>query len=347
MVSPYLLRASHLTAVKSVRPNEAIGPMEIIYHYPPELLSLLTNTIPRLCKSKKDVIVFFKGAGVPATVTNDLVRKINQNKDAISKYEIAGTVLQRLNDRGEATLRERREVLKRVSEFENFSSCWPADQPIAKGLVAEVRALVNVKDSFTRMQQERDAERRRRLEEAQAKEKSAKKRQAAMGEIKNALFALFSEGNAQRRGKASEAVLNRLFAEAGISVQEAFVVTGFEGEGVVEQIDGVVELDGDTYLVEMKWWKEPLGPGEVSQHLVRVFSRGQSRGIFISTSGYTEPAKKIVREALQRNVFVLCHLEEIVMLLEREHDLRKFLKDKVNAAIIHKNPFFEPLKTSF
>jgi hypothetical protein len=42
---------------------------DITFHYPPELMSLLIDTIPLLNKTKKDVLTFFKGAGVPE---NDL-----------------------------------------------------------------------------------------------------------------------------------------------------------------------------------------------------------------------------------------------------------------------------------
>jgi len=318
--------------------------MDIVYHYPPELLNVLVDTIPVLCRSKRDVITFFKGAGVPTGVTNDLVRKINQDKNSIRKHEIVLTVLTRLNERGEAALRERREILKRVTEFENFTSCWPTDQLKAKGLVNEVRSIVHVKDSFTRMQQERDSERRHRMEEQQAKIRAVQQNREAVAAIKADLYALFSEVNPQKRGKALEGVLNRLFKQSGVLIREAFTSTGTEGEGIVEQIDGVVEIDGDTYLVEMKWWGSPLGTGDVAQHLVRVFYRNQARGIFISTSGYTDPAISTCRDALQKAVVVLCHLEEVVLLLEREADLKQFLKDKINAAIIHKNPFFEPLK---
>ncbi|HVO60793.1 MAG TPA: hypothetical protein VMT53_07645 [Terriglobales bacterium] len=38
--------------------------MDIVFHYPPELTQLLIQTIPLLCPSKKDVLSFFKGAGV-------------------------------------------------------------------------------------------------------------------------------------------------------------------------------------------------------------------------------------------------------------------------------------------
>jgi hypothetical protein len=318
--------------------------MDIIYHYPPELLNLLVDTVPRLCRSKRDVITFFKGAGIPAGVTNDLVAKINRDKESISKFDITRTVLIRLNERGEASLRERREVLKRVVEFENFSSCWPADQLKAKGLVTEIRGLVNVKDSFTRMQNERDSERKQRLESQTVRIKAQQDHLKMMASIQGDLFALFGETDPHRRGKSLEGVLNNLFGATGILITEAFTLRGNDGEGVVEQIDGVVEIDSHLYLVEMKWWSEPLGPGDVSQHLVRVFYRGHARGIFISTSGYTPAAINTCREALQKSVVVLCNLEEIVLLLEKELTFKDFLKEKIKAAIIYKEPFHEPLR---
>lgn len=99
-------------------------------------------------------------------------------------------------------------------------------------------------------------------------------------------------------------------------------------------------MDGHVYLVEMKWWSEPLGVGDVSPHIVRLFGRGDVRGIFISNSGYTDPAVTTCREALQQKVVVLCKLEEIVQLLDSEASLQALLKDKVHAAIVEKNPLF-------
>lgn len=318
--------------------------MEETFHYPPELLNLLIDTIPLLCRSKRDVILFFKGAGVQPPITNDLLRKINKDKDSITKYEIARTVLVRLNERGEGALRERREILKRVTEFEDFSTCWPSDQLKAKGLVGEIRRVINVKDSFTRMNLEREAEIKKRQAETQIKQKEEKKRRERILSIKVDLFALFKETNSQKRGKALEGVLNRLFDVDRILIREAFTINGLNGEGIIEQIDGVIELEGRIYLVEMKWWDKALGPGEVSPHLVRVFSRDQANGIFISNSDFTPAAIDTCREALRQKVVVLCKLEEIVFLLEREEDFIKFLKEKIRAAIVHKNPFYEPLK---
>ncbi|MDZ4287354.1 MAG: restriction endonuclease [Prosthecobacter sp.] len=311
---------------------------DIIHHYPPEILSLLVDTIPLLCRSKNDVLVFFKGAGVPQAVTADFSRKLAADRGSVNKYEIVREVLIRLNDKGETSLRERREVLKRVIEFEDFSTCWPTDQLKAKGLVAEIRRVVDVKDSFGRMRQEQEAERKKRLDDERAKIATRNERGAKLDQVKRDLYALFKVDGPQRRGKQLEEVLNRLFASKDILVREAFVRVASTGEGIVEQIDGVIEMDGEIYLVEMKWWDKPLGTGEVSQHLVRVFSRNCARGLLISYSGFTDPAIVICRESLSRMVVALCSLQEIVQLLEREDDLAEFLKEKVRAAVIDKNP---------
>jgi hypothetical protein len=64
--------------------------------------------------------VFFKGAGVPGPITEDFRQKVATDRSSVNKYEIVREVLARLNDKGEASLRERREILKRVVEFEGF-----------------------------------------------------------------------------------------------------------------------------------------------------------------------------------------------------------------------------------
>jgi restriction system protein len=87
------------------------------------------------------------------SVLSDLEARLRKDRNSINKYEIVRTVLERLNSKGEPALRERREILRRVTEFEDFSTCWPSDQLKAKGLVGEISRVIGVKDSFTRMKQ--------------------------------------------------------------------------------------------------------------------------------------------------------------------------------------------------
>lgn len=243
-----------------------------VYQYTPDLLNLLINAIPRICRSKNDVLTFFKGAGVNSSLMDDITLQVKNDRNSISKYEITRTILSRLNERGDATLRERREILKRITELEDFSSCWPKDEWEAKGFVAEIRRVIDIKDAFTRINQEREAEQQRRIIEQQSKREEIEQRRTKLATIRRDLSALFGETNHQKRGKQLEGVLNSLFKVSDILVLEAFTLKGSSGEGIIEQIDGAVEIDGDLYLVEMKWWNEPLGVSEVSPHLVRLFN---------------------------------------------------------------------------
>lgn len=133
------------------------------FQYPPELFKLLVDTIPLLCKSKRDVILFFRGAGVIQSDLTHVETTLRRDQTSINKFEIARDVLTKVNIRGDNGLAVRREILKRVVEFESFETCWENDQYKAKGLVSSIRELINKKDSFTRMKQERDLERQQNL----------------------------------------------------------------------------------------------------------------------------------------------------------------------------------------
>jgi hypothetical protein len=317
--------------------------MDITFHYPPELLQLLIDAIPKLCKSKQDLLLFFKGAGVSRVTLQPYEQLLLTAKNSFNKYPVTRELLTKLNEQGEGSLRARRELLKRVTEFEDFSVCWDNDRAAARGLVAQVRELINVKDSFTRMRIEKDEEKRKRAEQQQMVIAEQLVRKARRDKVKADLYALFGEADAHKRGKSLEGVLNELFACHNILVREAFTIKGQCGEGVIEQIDGLVELDGHLYLVEMKWWSSPLGVNEVAPHLVRVFGRaGQARGLFISYTDFTAPAISECRTALGGGaVIVLATLQEIVSLMDNEGDLQRWLKRKVNAAIIDKEPYFK------
>ncbi|WP_244972642.1 hypothetical protein [Pseudomonas salomonii] len=62
------------------------------FHYPHDLLDLLVETIPRLVKSKKDVILFFEGAGVDAADLRDARATLAKDAQSI-KSEIMRDVI--------------------------------------------------------------------------------------------------------------------------------------------------------------------------------------------------------------------------------------------------------------
>ena len=311
------------------------------YHWHPELLATLIDVIPLLCRSKEDVLSFLRGAGVPEAMLADWRRRLATDRNAVKKYDIVRQVLTRLNEQSDGGLGARRALLHRVTEFEEFSTCWPDDRLKAKGLVAEVRQLVNVKDSFTRIRQEREADQRGQQAQRQAVAERAAQRRCQCRDLHAQLAALFSETNAHRRGLALEKVLNGVFAMDGVLIREAFVLRSEDGQAV-EQIDGAIELDGAQYLVEMKWWAEPLGIDAVSRHLVRVYGRGEVRGLFISASGFAPPAVLECEKVLTQRVIVLSELQELVMLLEREENVARWLREKVRGATVERKPLTRP-----
>ena len=330
---------SHILIVAMNTPPDVS--LDQTYHYPPELLEMLTEVIPCLFKSKQGVIDFFRGAGTPAPFLAEWQSKVRADRDSVKKHEIARDVLRQLNEGGDKTLAQRREVIKRVSEFEDFSTCYENDRYKAQGLVAQILKVVNVKDSFTRMNLEREKERKQRqaayTTSVEAKQKEVKERTA----IKDSLYKLFAETDPYKRGKQLEGILNSLFSFAGFLVREAFTLKGDEGQGIIEQIDGVVEVDGMLYLVEMKWWDRPIGRQEIAPHFVSVYGRGNVGGIFISYSGFSPAAIEDAKTGLVQKVFVLTELQEIIQVIDRESDLAAFFKEKINRAKSDRNPFYK------
>lgn len=96
--------------------TQDVKQVDIVFPYPPELTQLLMNTILLLCPAKRDVLTFFRGSGVGDSVLSDLEARLRKDRNSINKYEIVRTVLERLNSKGEPALRERREILRRVTE---------------------------------------------------------------------------------------------------------------------------------------------------------------------------------------------------------------------------------------
>jgi hypothetical protein len=312
------------------------------FHYPPDLLELLVDAIPLLLKGKQAVVLFFRGAGVPEETMADVARIVNEDRDKINKYQIARTVLTRVSEMGEipAYIKIRREILQRVMEWEDYSTCYPENQLKARGAVANICHVVNVVDSFRRMQRERNEERRKHQDAVDLQVARAQSQKQELGSIRTDFYGLFTETDRAKKGKALEGVMNRWFRHSQILVREAFTLRTESGKDL-EQIDGAIDIDGSLCLVEFKWWEELIGVPEVNQHISRIFLRGTHvRGIIVAYKGYTESAIKTCKEAINAGATIsLCTLAEFVNALEHDADLKSMLRAKLHAALLEKNPF--------
>ena len=188
------------------------------FHFPPDVFNAVVDAVPLLTRGKKEVLGFFRGCGVDRSFLTTLEARVDSDPK-LSKYHITREVLTDLNAWGDAGLAARRQVIKRVSEYDDFSSCYPDNQLKAQGAVAVVAQLVNKKDSFTRLQLIQDEEQRKHRDAMDAELRAKKARREALDQVRTNLFALFAEKDPHRRGKALEGVLNRLFETSDILVR--------------------------------------------------------------------------------------------------------------------------------
>lgn len=312
------------------------------YHYPPDVFNLLVDTIPLLCKSKRDVLIFLRGAGVSDGDLAEVDLIVETDKASITKRQIVLRVLTKLNARGDDGLRARRELLKRVIEFRAFDTCWDDDRLKAQALVAQLRETVQAKDWITQIKLERERDLQLERDRHLAEQRALEERRIKIQHVHERLTGLFREGiDPQQRGRLLEHILNELFETFEILVHKDFRRHDDSSGALLEQIDSIIKLEGHLYFVEMKWLKTPVDVAQLQQHVSRLYLHPETRGIVISVNGYTSSAVQIAREALAHKIVVLCTLREIILLLERRSDLLSFLSTKIDAAIIQKNPCIE------
>ncbi len=318
-------------------PNLGRRIVDDTFHYPPDLFNLLVDTIPRLVRTKRDVLLLFRGAGISDAVLDDLWTAVRSTPAEISKFAMARTVLERLNRAADGAIRERRELLRRVVEFENFAACYDNERDAARARVSDVRSLVNTKDSFTRMALEREHEAEARRHEHRERVEREAKRRSDLDHARARLTGLFAESNPYRRAKAFESVLNDLFSASGILVRESFALADDAGTAE-EQIDGAIEVDGRLFLVEAKWLSTPVDVDAVSRHLVRTFGRPETGALLVSASGYTPAAVAECRRALRDRIVVLIELREIVLALEEDRAIGDLLRKRIEVAVLDRKP---------
>ena len=130
-----------------------------------------------------------------------------------------------MNEGGDKTLAQRREVIKRVSEFEDFSTCYENDRYKAQGLVAQILKVVNVKDSFTRMNLEREKERKERQAAYTASVEAKQKEAARNARPSKIRFTNCSpkqtrtSGESNLRASSTACFPSRVFSSGGVHPQ--------------------------------------------------------------------------------------------------------------------------------
>ncbi|WDQ00010.1 restriction endonuclease [Micromonospora chalcea] len=174
-------------------------------------------------------------------------------------------------------------IMTEIAEMTTFPNL--ARQTDAAERIAVARSAVRVLADLT-SQYRRDLHQRERLRaarEAEAQAAEAKRLHTrAMSSIKVEFLGLHQATDPHRRGRRFEYVLNRLFELHDMEPRLGYAVAH-------EQIDGSLHFETDDYLVEAKWWKQPVDRAEADVFAAKICRKGRNTlGIFIAVNGFTE-----------------------------------------------------------
>jgi len=295
------------------------------YHYPPDVLELLVDTIPRLIKSKAGLLDFFEQAGTPEELLAEWRTKLCRDRMSVSKYHLARGVLRGLNALGDEARPVRHQVLSRLARHADFSAGWEDDRGRAEELVARIRELAGETDAGTWQASCQEALVRQVTRETyHARLKDTEERRLALEALKRDLYQAFRVSDPAERSAILATVLPRLFTCHDIPTRRAPAAP--QGDAAV-----LIEFDGALFLVELKWSDRPLDFRQLAPHLVTLYGCPDLRGLLISSSGFTDQAIRDL-SSIQPQRLVLCQLQEIVLLLEEGRDLKGLLHAKLRAA---------------
>lgn len=127
------------------------------------------------------------------------------------------------------------------------------------------------------------------------------------------------------RGFAFEKYLNELFELFDLEPNNSFRLIG-------EQIDGSIQLDGQTYLVEAKWHNKQIDGAELYAFKGKIDGKASwSRGLFISYSGFTENALDAFSRLGPTNIICM-DAQDLYFILDGKISLIEVIKQKARKA---------------
>jgi len=129
----------------------------------------------------------------------------------------------------------------------------------------------------------------------------------------------------QERGYAFEKFLTTLFNAFGMQARSPFRLVG-------EQIDGSIEFEGNTYLIEAKWQNTLVGNTELLALHSKVGGKATwSRGIFISYSGFSQEGLEAFSKGRPTNLIAVTG-QDLYFILEGGMPLDQMIRLKARLA---------------
>ena len=144
-------------------------------------------------------------------------------------------------------------------------------------------------------------------------------------QLKRELVKMKDMESHQKRGYAFERFLQELFNLFNLKPKSPFRLTG-------EQIDGSIEFEGHTYLIEAKWQSELTGQNDLLVFREKVESKSTwSRGLFITYSGFTREGLEAFSRGRSTNLIAMTG-EDLWAILDGVMDLDEAIRLKSRCA---------------
>ncbi|MFA5746800.1 MAG: restriction endonuclease [Candidatus Paceibacterota bacterium] len=138
-------------------------------------------------------------------------------------------------------------------------------------------------------------------------------------------FIRISSLQVNQRGFEFEKFLHKLFESYGFNPRPSFRLVG-------EQIDGSLDFDGSTYLIEARWRNQQAAFADLLTLQGKVERKAQwSRGIFISMSGFTSDGLQAFIKGSRTSIIGITG-QDIYLVLNQQKNLKDLIRFRVRRA---------------
>lgn len=216
-------------------------------------------------------------------------------------------------------------VIDALVELAQYDSGFPKLARLDDGaekVAAALVALAEVKAATAMYSQlASDRERIRQEYDDQATRNGARQAQdVALSDLHDEFLKMFASSNPQQRGIAFESFLNRLFALWDLTPRAAYSLAH-------EQIDGAFTFRTDDYLLEARWWNQPIEPKELNDFQVKVDRKARNTlGLCVAVNGFTAGAVELHSSA--QSPMILLDGTDLMPILDGRIGLDEVLERK-------------------
>lgn len=259
--------------------------------------------------------------------TSGVAEAAVRRHEHLSKYQILRGVWGELDSAGARGLKVQKNIVTALANLDAPEA--QADQQVGKEALDDLRRLSLAHDLLV----DPDAQARKtRREDAARRVLEHDEREKRLATLATTFADLHREANTQARGYAFERLLAELFR-----MYELEFVGSYKTD--VDQIDGAVQFEAFTYLVEARWRRQAAVESDLSQLTGKVRRRIEStRGIFVSMAGFRPEVAQMYRLSHEQRL-VLVDGQDLALILEGRVELPDALRAKVASASVDGEPY--------